>query len=127
MNQGDSFWGTTNIKVAAVVAACGGKLRECDPVTRTIKEDGHQQVTFWFQADGSGVEAKNEMERSWVDMKSNSESPIRYMRAALENRETLLGLVKRAEPIRIIQSGGQTLIVAENARPELKKAILKHI
>jgi hypothetical protein len=127
MNQGDSFWGTTNIKVAAVVSAYGAKLRECDPVTRTIREDGSQQVTFWFQADGSGVEAKNEMERSWAEMRSDNESPIRYMRAALEIRETLLGLVKRAEPIRIIQSGGQTLIVAENARPELKKAILKHI
>ena len=127
MNQGDSFWGTTNIKVASVVAACGGKLRQCDPVTRTIKEDGSQQVTFWFQGDGAGIQAKMEMERLWTEMKSDPESPIRYMRAALENRETLLGLVKRAEPIRIIQTGGQTLIVAENARPELKKAILKHI
>lgn len=127
MNQGDSFWGTTNLKVAAVVAACGARLRADSPVTRTIKEDGSQQVTFWFQADGSGIEAKNEMERSWVEMKSDSESPVRYMRAALENRETLLGLVKRTEPIRIIQCGGQTLLVAENARPEMKKAILKKI
>ena len=67
------------------------------------------------------------MERDWKDMKCDAEAPIRYVRAALENRETLLGLVKRAEPIQVIQSGGQTLIVAENARPELKKAILKHI
>ena len=60
-------------------------------------------------------------------MKSDPEDAVRYVRAALENRETLLGPVKRAEPIRVIQTGGQTLIVAENARPELKKAILKHI
>lgn len=123
--EGQAFWGTTNIKVASAVAAFGGKLRSIDPVTRFIK-NGVTQVTFWFLS-GAGSEAKAEMERDWKDMKSDAEAPIRYVRAALENRETLLGLVKRAEPIQVIQSGGQTLIVAENARPELKKAILKHI
>jgi hypothetical protein len=124
---GEAFWGTTNIKVASAVAAFGGKLRTQDPVTRFIKPDGSQQVTFWFQSDGQGDKIKSEMERNWVDMQSDEEAPVRYVRAALENRETLLGLVKRAEPIRVIQTGGQTLIVAENARPELKKAILKHL
>ena len=124
---GEAFWGTTNIKVASAVAAFGGKLRTQDPVTRFIKPDGTQQVTFWFVSDGQGDLIKKEMERTWADMKSNPEDAVRYVRAALENRETLLGLVKRAEPIRVIQTGGQTLIVAENARPELKKAILKHI
>ena len=124
---GEAFWGTTNIKVASAVAAFGGKLRTQDPVTKFIKPDGSYQVTFWFQSDGQGDKIKAEMERKWADMQSEDEAPIRYVRAALENRETLLGLVKRAEPIRVIQTGGQTLIVAENARPELKKAILKHI
>jgi len=124
---GEAFWGTTNIKVASAVAAFGGRLRTQDPVTRFINPDGTQKVTFWFQSDGQGDKVKAEMERNWVNMESDEESPIRYVRAALENRETLLGLVKRAEPIRVIQTGGQTLIVAENARPELKKAILKHI
>ena len=108
------------------MAAFGGKLRQSDPVTTQVFEDGRSQVTFWFQA-GTGSEAKAEMERSWVDMQSDAESPIRYVRAALENRETLLGLVKRAEPIRVIQRGGQTLLVPENARPELKKALLNKL
>lgn len=119
-------WGTTNIKVASAVAAFGGKLRKHDPVTTQIFEDGRRQVTFWFEA-GVGAEVKIEMERSWGEMQSDSESPIRYVRAALENRETLLGLVKRAEPIRVIQRGGQTLLVPENARPELKKALLNKL
>jgi hypothetical protein len=67
------------------------------------------------------------MERTWADMKSDPESPIRYVRAALENRETLLGLMKRAEPIMSIQRGGQTLLVSERASPELKRAILKKL
>jgi hypothetical protein len=67
------------------------------------------------------------MEVKWSEMKSDEESKVRYIRAALENRETLLGLVKRAEPIQIIQRGGQTLIVPLNAKPELKKAILRAI
>ena len=119
-------WGTTNIKVASAVAAFGGKLRNNDPVTTQVFEGGRRQVTFWFEA-GAAQEARTEMECSWPDMKSDKESPIRYVRAALENRETLLGLVKRAEPIRVIQRGGQTLLVPENARPELKKALLNKL
>jgi hypothetical protein len=123
----DSFWGTTNIKVAAAASAFGAKLRQSDPVTCIIKEDtGQRQFTFWFSISG-GDDAKAEMERTWADMKSDPESPIRYVRAALENRETLLGLMKRAEPIMSIQRGGQTLLVSERASPELKRAILKKL
>lgn len=125
--QGSSFWGTTNIKVAAAVAAFGCRLRKENPVTRMVREDGSQQVTFWFEADGIGAAERKEMEATWSDMASDSEHPIRYVRAALENRETLLGLVKRAEPIQVIQRGGQTLIVPLNAPSERKKAILKAI
>jgi hypothetical protein len=123
----DSFWGTTNIKVAAAASAFGAKLRQSDPVTCIIKEDtGQRQFTFWFSISG-GDDAKAEMERTWADMKSDPESPIRYVRAALENRETLLGLMKRAEPIMSIQRGGQTLLVSERASPELKRAILRKL
>jgi len=123
--QGSSFWGTTNLKVAAAVAAFGARLRQDNPVTRMIREDGSQQVTFWFDADGRGLRERKEMERNWADMTCDSEDAIRYVRAALENRETLLGLVKRAEPIQIIQRGEQTLLVPLNASSERKKAILK--
>lgn len=121
-----AFWGTTNIKVASAVAAFGGKLRTSDPVTHIIKEDGTRQVTFWFES-GSASNIKAEMEAKWHEMKSDPEDAVRYVKAALENRETLLGLVKRAEPIQMVQRGGQTLLVPVNAKPELKKAILKAI
>jgi hypothetical protein len=58
-------------------------------------------------------------------MKSPKESWIRYVRATLENRETLLSLAKRAEPIMVIQRGEQTLLVPERARPDLKRALLE--
>jgi hypothetical protein len=122
----EAFWGTTNIKVASAVASFGAKPRSIDPVTRVIKDDGSAQATFWFET-GAGAEARAEMERPWSEMKSDPESPIRYVRAALENRETLLGLLKRAVPVRVIQRGGQTLLVSENATSEQRKAILKHI
>ncbi len=127
MTEGSSYWGTTNIKVASAVAAFGGALRQTDPVTHIVREDGSKQITFWFNSDGSGSSAKKEMEAKWSEMTSDQEAPIRYVRAALENRETLLGLVKRAEPIQIIKRGGQTLLVPLNAKPELKRAILKAI
>ena len=123
----DSFWGTTNIKVAAAASAFGAKLRQSDPVTCIIKEDtGQRQFTFWFSISG-GDEAKAEMERTWADMKSEPEASIRYVRAALENRETLLGLMKRAEPILSIKRGSQTLLISERASPELKRAMIKKL
>jgi hypothetical protein len=122
----EAFWGTTNIKVASAVASFGAKPRQIDPVTRTIKENGEVQATFWFEA-GAGADARAEMERPWSEMKSDPESPIRYVRAALENRETFLGLLKRAVGVRAIQRGGQTLLISENATSEQKRAILKHL
>jgi hypothetical protein len=121
----DSFWGTTNIKVAAAASAFGAQLRRSDPVTCIVEESGHRKFTFWFSTGGE--EAKAEMERTWADMKSDSESAIRYVRAALENRETLLGLLKRAEPVLSVKRGSQTLLVSERASPELKRAILKKL
>ncbi len=118
----DSFWGTTNLKVAAAASAFGATPRPHDPVTLTVSEDGKRQYTFWFS--GGGAEAKAEMEASWSEMKSHAESPIRYVRAALENREAWLGLMKRAEPIMVIKRGEQTLLVPERARPELKRRLL---
>jgi hypothetical protein len=120
----DSFWGTTNLKVAAAEITLGSKIREYDPCTCTINEQGVRQFTWWFS---SGGEAKAEMERPWAQLTSPEESPIRYIRAVLENRETLWGLTKRAEPILVIQRGGQTLLVAERARPEIKRDLLRKL
>jgi len=123
--EGEIFWGTPNIKIASAVVAFGGKVRSQDPVTRLTK-NGQTQVTFWF-ISGEFDWIKAEMEKPWHEMTVDEEHPLRYVRAALENRESFLGLVKRAEPIQIIETGGQTIIMAENARPELKKAILRAI
>ena len=125
--EGIAYWGTTNIKVASAVAGAGGKLRRLDPVSRTIKADGSSQVTFWFEAGGKGAEVRAEMECPWSEMKCDEESPIRYVRAALENRETLLGLVKRCTPVRVVEVGGQTLLVSENATSDQKMAMLRHL
>ena len=118
----ESFWGTTNLKVAAAATAFGATLRQLDPVT-CIVNDGQRQFTFWFNDSGTG-NAKEEMECGWAQMQSEPEAAIRYIRAALENRETLLGLMKRAEPITAIKRGEQTLLVSERAKPDLKRALL---
>jgi len=119
----DAFWGTTNLKVAAAASAFGARPRPYDPVTCAVHEDGRRQYTWWFSS--GGAEAKEEMERTWAQMKSGAEPAIRYVRAALENRETLLSLAKHAEPLLVIKRGEQTLLVPERARPELKRALLE--
>jgi len=122
----DSFWGTTNIKVAAAASAFGAKLRQSDPVTCIVEEGGHRKFTFWFSTSVD-QDVKSEMECTWADMKSDPEAPIRYVKAALQNRETLLSLMKRAEPILSIKRGSQTLLISERASPELKRAMLKKL
>lgn len=119
----DAFWGTTNLKVATAAATLGATLRPYDPCTCTVDEGGKRTFTFWFS--GGGGEAKEEMEKSWSAMQCPAESPIRYIRAALENRENLMGLMKRAEPLLVIKRGEQTLLVPERARPELKRKLLE--
>ncbi|NDB81996.1 MAG: hypothetical protein EB127_04540 [Alphaproteobacteria bacterium] len=126
MLEGYSFWGTTNIKVASAVATFGAKIRKIDPVTHIIKENGEKQITFWFESGDSG-NVKKEMEAKWNEMTCDEESPIRYVRAALENRETLLGLVKKAEPMQIVEKNNQTLFIPVNATAEKKLAILRAI
>ncbi|NBS79830.1 hypothetical protein EBS57_08525 [bacterium] len=121
----DSFWGTTNLKDAAISAAGGAVPRQYDPITCTVDETGRRQYTFWFS--GGGEEAHAQMQLPWNAMTCDAESWIRYARAAMENRETLLGLMKRAEPIVVIKRGGQTLLVAERARPEIKRDLLKQL
>lgn len=121
----DSFWGTTNLKDAAVSTAAGATLRPYDPVTCTVDEGGKSQYTFWFS--GGGEDAHTQMQLPWSGMTCDPESWIRYARAALENRETLLGLMKRAERILVIKRGGQTLLVPERARPEIKRDLLRKL
>ena len=60
----ESFWGTTNLKVAAAATAFGATLRQLDPVTCIVKEGGQRQVTFWFSSSGpDGDEARAETTR----------------------------------------------------------------
>jgi len=119
----DTFWGTTNLKIAAAAPNDGAVLRPYDPCTCTVTEDGKRQYTWWFSSGGGTV--RSELNCPWSEMKSPKESWIRYVRATLENRETLLSLAKRAEPIMVIQRGEQTLLVPERARPDLKRALLE--
>lgn len=125
MSFTDSFWGTTNLKDAAVSATGGAVIRPYDPVTCTVDETGKRQYTFWFS--GGGEEAHAQMQLSWSEMSCDQESWIRYARAALENREALMGLMKRAEPLVMIKRGGQTLLISERASAGLKKAFLKQL
>jgi hypothetical protein len=125
MSFTDSFWPTTNLKDAALSSSFGAVPRPYDPVTCTVHEDGRRQYTFWFS--GGGEEAHAQMQLSWAEMTCDPEHPIRYARAALENRETLIGLMKHATPFLVIQRGGQTLLVPERAKPDLKRALLKKL
>lgn len=123
----DKFWSTTNIKVAAAEAAHGVVLRQCDPVTHIIKEDGTRQVSFHFEDSPLSQEIKNKMECRWDELDQVKDESIALVRAALENRDTLVGLVKRAEPIRVIKRNNKIIFFAENASTETKQKILRSI
>lgn len=121
------YWSTTNIKTAAGVAAFGASIRKQDPVTHIIKEDGTRQVSFWFEGSPEILEIKSYFEKKWDELGPEVSEDVKLVRAALENRDTLLGLVKKAEPIRVFEKNGKTIFIADNATPEFKREFLRRI
>lgn len=125
--MGDAFWATTNLKMASCASAMGCKIRDDDPITVVVSESGHRQATFWFYVDENSKVVRDNFERPWGKLELEKEHPLVYIRSALENRETLLALLKQAQPMLTINRGGKTLFVSENASPELKRKVLNEL
>lgn len=142
-------YSTTDLKLAATLCALGVPLRNPDPVTNVLHADtGDRQFIFWFEADEAqrklaaqwtewfaadrvlekdlenilgklkaGISLNEEDQKI---LKSLPEHPMYYIKAALENRDRLMGLMHKATPLRLIRKNGISVIYADSAPQHIK-------
>lgn len=124
---------TNNIKMAAALTAVGFELRDPDPVTCEIQEKNgrdHKQYTFWISGDrdkireylSAGYAFLNEGEFTLPE-----EDPFYYALGSCFNRETLLHHMRSATPFRLIREGDRSILLPEDARPDLIAKLQEHL
>src|SRR5580700_10635216 len=109
-----------DVAAASALIAIGAKLRQQMPVT-AASVGGHAQITFWFDQGnvecGGVTKSVSEWLRlllcPWVDFRLPLEHPVAFLKAAAENRKSLLPAIKSAEekPFRIAQRGNRIIVV----------------
>jgi hypothetical protein len=111
-------YSTTDLKLAATLCALGVPLRSPDPVTNVIHADtGDRQFIFWFETD----EAQRKLAAQWAEwFAAGAEHPMYYIKAAMENRDRLMGLMHKATPMRLIRKNGISVIYADSAPQHIK-------
>lgn len=121
---------TQNLKLASVLCSFGIPLRQNEPFVIIEDADNHNKksCTFFFsdREDGLGGAIMSKWEQGWAALQ-DTEEPLAYCRAVLENRERLLDMMNNATPMVKKTFGKATLLVSKNASPELKKKLSRYL
>lgn len=128
---------TYDLKLATILVTLGVPLRASDPITCVVgRGDGafsadKKTYNFWFDTTKEVhndlvtqvVRAHNAAKSGGVEaVQLDKEHPFFYLRAALDNREVLLGWVReKVVPMRIIEHGDRTLIISDKASARTKE------
>ena len=117
---------TTNIKVATALVTLGFEMNEA-PVTRQLRAGGSETTVFWFKGTHpeSGQSAfdvfQNATKNSEFFEAKHPDHPLNYIRAALQNRDTLIDLVHGTPRDVVIERNGRRIAIRENASAETKR------
>ena len=121
---------TKNLKLATVLATFGIPFRKDKAFSIIEDADNKNQktVTFFFTdtPDGLGGRIMQTWEKGWTAI-TNTEDPLAYIRAALENRERILDAMNNATPLVKKSFGKATLLISKNATPELKQKLSRYL
>jgi hypothetical protein len=118
---------TTSIKLAAALVTLGWNLYEDEPVTRLVNEDKSETTRFFFHAPHpetgqSAFDIFTKFDKqAEVFNATDPDHPLNYIRAALLNRDELIGLVKRTARLVTISRNGKRIAISERADAETKK------
>jgi len=119
---------TRDTKLAALCCTLGIPLRQEDPIVRII-EDGRERVTYYFETNSTcGKWTFKDVCNAFKDdglPNSDPENPINYIKMAFHNRERLLDLINKAQPLGMINKGGKCLLISMNASEQMKKKLFK--
>lgn len=97
--------------------------------THVLRSDGKEAKEFWFNSTSEKCEFKAAKVADYAtkDFEKlealDKEHPILWMRAALMNRNQLVGIVKSAPRMVEIKNNGRSALIAENASDEVKRQI----
>ena len=122
----------TDIKLAAILLALGIPIRKAEPITCIVSTDNNgnrrEAFSFWFDVTDDGLQEKAQeavtayaKARDWESFSLPTDHPLYWMKGVLENREVLLGWIrKNVKPLRVIQHGEKTILIGEKASNRLK-------
>jgi len=121
---------TANIKLAATLDALGFDLNS-PPVTRYVREDKSETVTFWFLAerksDGLHAGAVFDAFIRGVDTPAKivPVDPVKFAATLLESRNKCVELIHETPRFKQVRVGDKTIAIAENAKPETREKFSK--
>lgn len=116
---------TANIKLAATLDALGFDLHS-PPVTRFVKEDKSETVTFWFLAerklDGlhAGAIFDAFVKGDPTPEQITPEDPVKFAAHLLESRNKCVELLHLTPKFKRMVINGKTVAINENASAETR-------
>ena len=139
MNNKQEMFSTMNIMVADILLTYGFKLLT---FTSIIRSDGKESKEFWFDSKSPDCQVpitpldrdrKRWSQADYVhyyatkgadELKAiDPDHPLLWMRAAIMNRNELIGIIKNAPRMIEIKNGDRIALIAENASEETKRKI----
>lgn len=136
----EGFFSTTNLKLASSLQAMGASLRNPDPVTALVtpNSEGDVQYTFWFHpvikdgtvkkeggANFTCQELANHWDAAWGTFTLDDNHVMYWMRAAFENRESLIKLARKSTPFLRHKKGRMEIMIPVRPTPATKEVFKK--
>jgi hypothetical protein len=128
----EEYFYTANLKAATALATLGFKLKNPNPITRTIRNDGKESTVFWFDSlNELGEKAEDVysgMTKGGEELdKTDPENIINYLRAYAANRDVFVDLIRNTPRMLEVITNGKHILIREDASEEDKKNIAKMI
>lgn len=120
---------TTNIDLAAALAAVGVPLRKNNPV-RILTGHKDRRAFFFEQASPCGKFRTLDLIRAWDNKqwhRDHPEHPFAYVKVALHNRHRLIEYIKGSVPIFVAEKHGKLAFLSVNASPETERKVFQRL
>ena len=126
MNKTQKLYHTLNLTVADILLTLGFKL---ETFTHIVRSDNKESKEFWFAAESDKCEFQADKVAHYATKGAreleaiNPEHPILWIKAALENRNQLIDIIKKSPRMVTIYNGEKTALIAETASAETRRQV----
>lgn len=115
-----------NIMVASVLMTYGFKFIT---FTHILRADGKESKEFWFEGHSESCPFPAEHVAFYATKgadglaEKDPENPILWMRGVLENRNSIIAIIKNSPRMVEIKNGNRSALIAETASEETKRQV----